>query len=278
MNSETKEGIGISKRDFLKGVSATAVYKVLASGLEPGKRPPEKPKVPEVEKAEEMAQKLLRQIDGLGWTDREGKKLSHLIVHAVRYTSEITFRKEHHYEEAKAMFERLSDSMLMLGAVRALNKILKEEKLIFSWQDIKKAKDIVISEKSQQLSAFEEILLDLGGVEANQWDKLGGNQKKALGWGWRALPGKKGAIVRDGLGEDTGHYLTLRPAEKGEVVMLKKVEKRLGPIKEIWYETSVERHIPLTSTEEPSWLRRVLSWFNPDTVFIRAKDLTLTFP
>lgn len=236
--------------------------------------------IAEAAAAEGMAWNLLMQINKLGWTNKENQKLADIIAPAFYHASKEIFREEHNYEEAKILFERLTDSMLKLGAVETLNKILKEEGLIFSWQDIRKAIDLVILTKSQPLSEFENVFLKKlkgAGVKYWQWEKLPKGQRRAWEWVWRVIPEEKEVKVRDGLGEHTGHYLTLKPGKDGEIIMAKMV-KISEPSEEVWYETSVEENIPFTSTVELPGLRGVLSLVNPDTVFIPAGDLTPTYP
>lgn len=287
----------ISRREFIKGSAVTGAGGALAlSGIEQLIPPPQPevslPKVSLENKnsylwasvAEGFARNLLGQV-----RQQFSPETAALIAHAFDHTSGAIFqtgkklivpddkgrdaviqRKNEIYKEAATMFERIADSMLRLGAVKALNKILAEKKRIYSWDEIEMVIGAIFNTPtqgnlpSQPLARFEDYFLDpAAGLGTSILEWSGGTGHKPINWAWRVIT-REGADIYEGT--TTLEGLLNRTINGGEMVMALKMEDYDG---EHWWETVRNENIK-TDQVQRSW-----RWFSPKTVFVKCDDATI---
>ena len=225
--------------------------------------------------AEGMAWNLLMQVNELF-----GSKTADLIAHAFYHTNDITFevgkqmtgkRRNDLFQESALMFERLADSMLKLGAVKALNKILEEKEMTYSWNEIREVINAIVKTPgqdglpSQPLEKMKDYFLDSeAGFGMRTWETL--NDTKS--WAWRLIT-PKGVNIYEGTTTMKDSFL-FSLINGGEIVMARRVITSRG---EDWWETMAQENIKPDQVRLPGWIR------DPKTVFtpVNSEEIIPTY-
>lgn len=183
-NSETPiTPAKISRRDFLKGVGNAGAALIVGDLIrKTGVDIPQGQTVTEemAKRGQGMALALLNQVKNLE------PEVAQLVENAYDHTSRITLARDQNYSEALETFERIADSLLKFGAVRTLNRILDNQKITYSWKDIREVIDEVIMTPGQPLSEFSNYFAKRKPIDPKE--------SRIQRYFWRGLP-KEGKVV-----------------------------------------------------------------------------------
>lgn len=175
MPQTEKQSAGISRREFLKKAGTLAAGAALFPGdllRQTGAEIPQGQTITKetAEMGKGMALALLNQVKNLD------PEIAALVENAYKHTADITLDRDQNYKEALLTFERIADSLLKWGAVRTLNRILEEQKITYSWDDIDAVVVEVIGTQGQPLSEFQNYFAkrksmsqEESGIESYIW-------------------------------------------------------------------------------------------------------------
>lgn len=206
MTPEAKPDIltPVTRRAFIKGAAAVGTAAVVESTIgkvipaeakqeapttEPEKAGGEKERTPEQEAydAKAACENLfinVRKIEGmdLKTVDFASKSAS---GETDDFQEANNYLSKKQYVEAKASFQEVSNRLLALAAVRILNQIRENKGLVYSWDDIDKAKAWAFNTEGQPLSEIRNYLDTCTPLVDSNIES----------YFWRGIPVKRGGKV-----------------------------------------------------------------------------------
>lgn len=265
----------ISRRDFIKKAGTLAAGAALFPGdllRKTGAEIPQNQTITkeQAEMGKGMAFALLTQVQTLN------PEISSLVEHAYKHTAEITLAREQNYKEALGTFERIADSLLKFGATQALNEILKEKNVTYSWPDIRLVIDEVIGTPEQPLTKFKEYFAKKQEIDASKIEKFfwRGMLKEPLA---KVYSRPTGLTDQEGLVQNTIGFFT---DNSPEIIMGLFFKNPGGLASEQWIQSSLEnfKGVEYNDPQPFGFVGRLFGReFPPKEVYIRAQNCTPTY-